>query len=636
MKILNIFVCILYCFIVNAQPNIEFAKYKELCPNADVVSTNYNVQIDVLLQNSKPLIKFKVHEEFLYLTNNINNYTEREIPSSDFLQLKSHEAYVLVPNEKRYKRINVEKFVKSSLSEGDIFHDDSEILRFTLLQISKGTKSVINTDYEIPDPHMVPFFIISPYISYYNTTFTLNIDEKIEIKIDTFNLGKVNLNYSRSQSGKIITHKWDINKTETLKYEDSGPSSNYLAPQIIFRIRNYQVNNEKIDVLDDIEDLHKWYSEFLTSCDESIDLFRQISDSIVGNCSSDFEKANLIYNWVQKNIRYIAFEAGYASVIPEKASLVYASRFGDCKGMSNLLYKLLVSQNLNAYICWVGTRILPYKYTDTPSTVVDNHMIVAIRLNDTLMYLDPTHSNLSFGMPSPFIQGKEILINIRTGLQYQIGEVPILNSVKNHQRDSCTIILQGRDVIGEGFTEMTGYLRMDFMDNVNLTDYKSLLNYCRRHLIKGNNNFIIDTVWLENVEDKNVPLYINYKFKIPNYVVSINNEYFINLNLDKVFTYEQIPNTRNVPLSYRYNFSTSNVVMLKLNNGLKVSSLPVNEEFNTGNFSFQRKYLAFGDYLLLFKTYEQNSIMISPNQFDEYNTIHEKIQKGNHYLVILK
>ena len=55
---------------------------------------------------------------------------------------------------------------------------------------------------------------------------------------------------------------------------------------------------------------------------------------------------------------------------------VATKKYGDCKGMANLLTEMLRSVKLDARRCWIGTNHIAYDYS-TPSLSVDNHMICA-------------------------------------------------------------------------------------------------------------------------------------------------------------------------------------------------------------------------------------------------------------------
>lgn len=74
------------------------------------------------------------------------------------------------------------------------------------------------------------------------------------------------------------------------------------------------------------------------------------------------EKIEAVFYWVQDNIRYIAFENGIMGFKPEAASKVYQNRYGDCKGMANLLKEMLKICGYDARLTWIGTNDIPYDY----------------------------------------------------------------------------------------------------------------------------------------------------------------------------------------------------------------------------------------------------------------------------------
>lgn len=616
-----------FCLTILAQPNEEYRKYKELAPNADVIATNYENSIDLSISLDNIWVNYKTKEEFFYIGNKINGYSERSINSSKFYVLKDYQAYTLKTSGNKYKKILVENFTKNTINNNGVFHDDNEVLNFILPQIEKGSKSVIETHYEITDPHILPTFSVSPYFDYYNVVFTLSFNENISVAIDTMNMSGIVLDHSISKNGNIIKHVWKFDSPKKLNYVSSGPGMSWIAPQIIIRIKSYINNGIKVQVLENLDDLYTWYCSLITKSSEDVNEFKDLSDSIVGNCDNNLEKASKIYDWVQKNIRYIAFEDGYAGLIPRKASTVYTERYGDCKGMANLLYHLLMSQKLDAHICWVGTRDLPYKYSKFPSPIVDNHMITALKNDSSYLFLDATHYNLAFGVPSPFIQGKEVLISNPNCNGYELAEIPEINAEKNNIYDSCVVIIQGKDLIGDGYAILSGDNRMSFIDGWEQKNYKFLLNYCRDYFLKGNNKFILDTVWIENLENKNRPLKIMYKFKIPDYVIIIDNECYINLNLDKVSIPSKINKERNVAIEYSYKSSEINIVNLNISSLGKINELPHNIYFNNNLYTFENNYYLTNDHVIRCQKRVNNRLILNPNEFIKFNNLIEIMQE---------
>ena len=137
-------------------------------------------------------------------------------------------------------------------------------------------------------------------------------------------------------------------------------------------------------------------------------------------------QAKALYNWVRNSIKYIAVEDGLGGFIPDNPSAVARKRFGDCKGMSCLLATMMRHAGLDAHECWIGTRDIPYTYTENYTPFVDNHMITAYKHNNTWYFLDATDEFIPFGYPSAFIQGKEALIGIDKE-NYVLETVPVMS-----------------------------------------------------------------------------------------------------------------------------------------------------------------------------------------------------------------
>jgi transglutaminase-like putative cysteine protease len=91
--------------------------------------------------------------------------------------------------------------------------------------------------------------------------------------------------------------------------------------------------------------------------DDKTELSQKANELTTGT-TDDIQKIKKIFNWVQHNIRYIAFEDGIAGFKPAKANDVLHKKYGDCKGMANLTRGLLQSLGYDARLCWIVRTIL--------------------------------------------------------------------------------------------------------------------------------------------------------------------------------------------------------------------------------------------------------------------------------------
>jgi tetratricopeptide (TPR) repeat protein len=95
-------------------------------------------------------------------------------------------------------------------------------------------------------------------------------------------------------------------------------------------------------------------------------------------------------DWVQRQIRYCSIALGEGSHKPRMPADVVARRYGDCKDKSLLLVRMLRALGIEAWpvLAAAQTRSAPLKLLPSPEAF--DHVIVQVRLDGALHYLDAT------------------------------------------------------------------------------------------------------------------------------------------------------------------------------------------------------------------------------------------------------
>jgi hypothetical protein len=622
--------------LCRAQALKEYTRYKEKYPLADVVCTSYACSIEITLKKHQPHITYSTSEEYFYLGTNNGGYSKRTFYYSDFYKLKKYAAWSMHESNDMYKKQVVKDFKKNDFVNNNIFQDDARELVFRFPNLNKGDKSFKSCSYEITDPHFLPTFSLSPYLDYEQVNFSITVSKDIALIIDTFNWSQSKLNFQTKQKGSSIIYSWTGSNPKWLSHQGNGPDFDCLAAQLLFRIAHFTDAGRQTSVQNNLDDLFKWYYNFLDKDKDAISNLKHVADSITGTETDTLKMAELLYKWTQNNIRYIAFENGYEGLIPAKASVVYKERYGDCKGMANLLYSLMRSKGLDAHLCWIGTRALPFKYSVLPSPHVDDHMIAAMRWRGKWIFMDATGSTVPFGLPSPFIQGKEALIELGAEDRYEIAQVPETDAGRNKIYDSCFVRLNQNEMKGSGLAILTGYHHMAFIDRIENQSYYAISKYCRDLLLKGNNRFVLDTVWLENLNDPNQPLNIHYTFTLLDQALWVDGECYINLNLDKLGLPRRPEGNRNVAVEYRFKSSEENVVCLEIPPGLKVEALPQSAEIDNDRLHFRNSYRQQGSLLIRNQSLSKGYLLLEPVSFPLFNRTIDAILKNYNQQITLK
>ncbi|NJM25488.1 MAG: transglutaminase domain-containing protein [Bacteroidia bacterium] len=184
------------------------------------------------------------------------------------------------------------------------------------------------------------------------------------------------INFKKSNKGNAVTYEWSATNLERYRNEDHSVALRHYAPHVVVYVKSYNTSTGKKNVLSGLNDLHRWYNSFVANLDNKpSEQMAQIVNDLRSEGDTEIDVVRKIFYWVQDNIQYIAFEDGMRGFIPNSGAFVCEKRYGDCKDMANLIVSMLRVAGIKGYHTWIGTRDLPYKYTEVPTPLVDNHMI---------------------------------------------------------------------------------------------------------------------------------------------------------------------------------------------------------------------------------------------------------------------
>ena len=588
-----IFLATLLLTSFNAHAQVEdLLKMQQLFPDKLAVFSGVNRTVDITLKDGVPFILENEVSEMMVLNEKANGMLNKDrVYHSTFNQLKKLEAYTLVPDGNSVQKIKVVDFKTQASPSHGVFYDDVKETSFDYPKMMKGSIAHVETTYENKEFRLLNSFYFSNYLPVHHATYSItypdDVDIRYIIKNDDNNIVQIK-ETTRGRRKKLEFTATDISNYE---YFGNGTSVPYYAMHVIAYIASYKNNNETIPVFNSVNELYKWNAAFLTNINILADeALQKTTDSICHNKTTDWQKAQAIYQWVQNNIKYVAFEDGLEGFVPRQAKDVCNKRYGDCKDMASLLTAMLKISGLQAYFTWIGTRSIPYTYTEVPLPLTDNHMISAVKINNEWIFLDATDPNCIFGMPTSGIQGKQALISINAD-KYELVKVPIMPSNKSVITDSTFLSIKNNTLVGYASVDYLGYFGNDIYNNLQFNKGDDERVYARRRMSKGSNKFLMKDYKLSFPDPATKGANIASNFEIPDYIKSVADEIYINLNLEKLFSNIPIDTAkRKVDIENEYLSEINQVHALAIPSGYEVDYLPKNISINNDVLDFSIKY----------------------------------------------
>ena len=162
------------------------------------------------------------------------------------------------------------------------------------------------------------------------------------------------------------------------------------------------------------------------------------------------EKARALYDWVSRNIRYVAVYLGSGGYVPHSADEVLANEYGDCKDHVVLLQALLAAAGIDSVPALINFGS-SYTLPKVGSFASFNHVITYLPSLD--LYVDSTAQFAPFGV-LPFGDTDKPVVLTSLG---RLGRTPRMRADANVTPTKVSMVIHPDGTIeGTSKATMTG------------------------------------------------------------------------------------------------------------------------------------------------------------------------------------
>lgn len=411
------------------------------------------------------------------------------------------------------------------------------------------------------------------------------IPDNIDIELVEKNFENHEINKTVKKEGEIINITYTLKNIDAFPEYSNAPGRSFSYPHII--ILSKEVKNDdgssRIIVMRDTQDQYNWYKSLVKTANNDNNSLEEKVKQLTENKEGKVQKMQALFDWVQDNINYIAYEDGISGFQPENCQDVLYNRYGDCKGMANLLTEMLKMVDIDARMTWIGTSSIAYDYS-IPSLAVDNHAICTAIIDEEFYFLDATEKFIGVNEYAERIQGRPALIE--DGENYIIKEVPVHSYEANLNKSYMDFNIDDDKIVGSINTEYNGESNRRLMYAYN-SIYNEYKDKAVNHLIiSGDNNIHVETLIAENFEEKGETIKLNSQVNIENKVSQFGDRLYVDWDLYKEFGEFKIDSSRTEDYVLRRKVFTINEVHYKTPEGYKLSALPDDYSIENDEFSF--------------------------------------------------
>lgn len=443
----------------------------------------------------------------------------------------------------------------------------------------------------------------------YKAYFKLIIPQERKIRFKFLNeeyAENINLNPVQKIEKDRKIYIWKFEEILPLLPESKRPSQSYINPTIV------------ISSFKDWDEIYKWWYGLYKDKLELSEEMKIFLKNYLKESDSLYEKAKKIYEYVAKNIRYVAVEYGESGYEPHQAQLVFLNKYGDCKDQTILLIALLREVGISSWPVLISTQERYEVEEDFPALYF-NHVICAIKLKDKIIFADPTAETTSFGDLPIMDQNRKVLIFFDEK-GYKILKTPQFENSKIIYRMQIKVDEKENAVIRRAITSFGNYASYQRWYLKYTHPEKIKENICEKMTQISPFARLIDYK-IENVDDFSKSPILEYSFRTEKFLSRAHNLRIFPA-LDEIdLDYSLIgKRKRKYPIDFKGIFGKEAEIIIELPSNLRLKYLPSPAKIDTPWFYFyivyrydsQKKSIKFSQKFKIKKRF------IYPQEYEEF------------------
>ncbi|MFA5411522.1 MAG: DUF3857 domain-containing protein [Candidatus Omnitrophota bacterium] len=381
------------------------------------------------------------------------------------------------------------------------------------------------------------------------------------------------------------------------------------------------------------EEVYQWWRRLARDKMRADRAIEEKVKALIRRENSPEARARAIYNFCAKEIRYVAVEYGQAGYEPHYAGDIFKNKYGDCKDQAILLVTMLREAGLNAWPVLIPTKESYNLNADFPSMLF-NHAIAALQLEDKIIFLDPTAETCSFGDLPAGDQERQVLL-IKED-KYEIENTPLYPAGHNLTRQTLALKVNSDETLTGRKSVFTQGIYGQGQRYWLLYTPPQLVEEVLKEKIQGISiGAVLGRYNIENLGDLNKPVVLDYEFRGTEYFISAGN-LRVMPELSGLDTSLVAKDRRIYPLDFGVPDSREMVFEIEIPDNFVIKYIPDSVSEDTAWLSFIVEYSRKKNKLLFRQKIELKKTTVSTADYPDFKVFFEQLAKKIKQRVILE
>jgi hypothetical protein len=462
------------------------------------------------------------------------------------------------------------------------------------------------------------------------------------------------VNYAKTEPSATGSNQWQwvVKDVEGIRPEYDMPPREGVAGQMIVSL--FPPGGSQTKGFENWSDMGRWEDGLEQGRREASAEIKQKVAELAGTKAAQLEKMQVLAQFVQRDIRYVAIQLGIGGWQPHPAPEIFTHRYGDCKDKATILSTMLKEIGVTSYYVSVNTErgaVTPA----TPATRWFNHEILAIRLPDgmqdaslvavyphaklgRLLIFDPTDDMTPLGQLRGALQANyALLVTAEGGELIELPRLPAqMNGVQRTAKLTLnpTGTLSGdvREVrVGDRAAAQRAALRSVTKDADRIKPVETLL-------ANSLTTYSLTKASVTNLNQMDQPFIFDYSLVAQNYAKTAGNLLLVRPRVigNKSSGLLETKEPRKYPVEFEGPSRDTDTFEITLPAGYEVDDLPppIHAEYSFA--SYDSKTETHGNVLRYTRTFEVKETSVPLSKVEDLKKLYRIIAGDERSTAVLK
>jgi hypothetical protein len=397
-----------------------------------------------------------------------------------------------------------------------------------------------------------------------HASFTIEMPQGIDLHYKMLNS---NLEPSVQASDGYKTYRWEVNHLKAIPAESYSPSSFHILPYLMTAPSQFKIN-QYTGGMSNWEGYSSFVHKLYVGRNELPKPIVAEVQAIAAKGTTEREKIELLYQYMQQNMRYVSVQLGIGGWQPFSASYVSENKYGDCKALTNFMHSILSEVGITSHPALIRSGQLYYEVEPEFTTPFFNHVILYVPSED--MWLECTSNYYPAGYIGKSNSGRNTLL-VKPGGGH-LKATPALDADFNLSQSHHQLVLAE-----DGSVEAKGTVFMQGGEHEAFRFFKHY--YAQKELEeKWLEDYSMPGLGLTSLDltpsEETPTVNLTYTGKVRRYASKAGKRLFVPLNVAN--PWKDIPKkktSRQHPIMWKQNNTHIDTITIQLPEGYQIESI---------------------------------------------------------------